>query len=69
MEPRRSRAHTGDVTERPNPLPSEVPSGDAPARTDEPASGSRWGRLVAALLVSVLVGALTFVLMAVGGAF
>ena len=73
MERRRSRAHTGAVSETPNPLPPEAPSGVASARNDGPASGdrpgSRWGRLVAALLVSVLVGALTFVLMAVGGAF
>ena len=46
----------------------EPPATDAPGRTDD-RPGSRWGRVVAVILVSALVGAVTFVLMAVGGAF
>ena len=65
MERRRSRAHTGAVSDPADPHPPEAPA--TAAADDRP--GSRWGRIVAAILVSALVGALTFVLMAVGQSF
>ena len=43
-----------------------APAAEA-AADDRP--GSRWGRIVAAILVSALVGALTFILMALGQSF
>ena len=62
MEQRRFGAHTGAVSDPADSHPPEAPGAD-----DRP--GSRWGRIVAAILVSALVGALTFVLMAVGQSF
>ena len=63
------------VSETPQPRPDDAstpdgapPSPDAsPSADDRP--GSRGGRIVAVLLVSLLVGAGTFVLMAIGQAF
>ena len=57
------------VSETPQPHPADASSPDGASATADDRSGSRGGRIVAVLLLSLLVGAGTFVLMAIGQAF
>ena len=58
------------VSETPQPHPADASAPAAPiSASADGRSGSRAGRIGVVILLSLLVGAATFVLMAIGGAF
>ena len=57
------------VSETPQPHPADASPASPILASADGRSGSRAGRIGVVILLSLLVGAATFVLMAIGGAF